>query len=129
MRCGTFDQFQLLPVAPLQSLSGITYLDENGASQTLDPSIYAPMLFGLSPAIRLQLDKSYPAVMVAGDAITVTATAGYGDAAASVPAPIIHAMKLLIGQWYDNRQDFLMERGTFAELPNAVAALLANYRR
>jgi hypothetical protein len=38
-------------------------------------------------------------------------------------------MLLLIGQWYDNRQDYVIERGVFAQLPNTVASLLANFRR
>jgi hypothetical protein len=34
----------------------------------------------------------------------VTWSCGYGDAAADVPAPIIHAAKLLVGHYHLNRE-------------------------
>jgi uncharacterized phiE125 gp8 family phage protein len=95
----------------------------------LDPAVYETLLYGLSPRIRLKPNQSWPAIFASDDAILVTATAGYGDADA-VPAPILHAIKLLLSQWYDHRSDAAVDvRGTPTELPNGVMALLANYRR
>lgn len=129
MRCGGFDDFTALPMAPLQSISGVAYLDPDGNGQTLDAAIYQPLLYGLVPSIRLKPLQSYPPILAVKDAITVTAIAGYGSSGANVPPPIIHALKLIISQWYDNREEFVFERATFAQLPNGVSGLLANFLR
>lgn len=126
MRCSSFCDFEALPAAPLQSISSITYTDPSGNPQTLDPSIYSTMLYGLSPAIRRAFNQKFPAVLVAEDVIAVTAVAGF----TSVPTPIIHAMLLLISQWYDFRTGVQVDaRGAPAEIPNTVSWLLANFRR
>jgi hypothetical protein len=55
--------------------------------------------------------------------VRVSAIAGY----TVVPKPIIRAMQLLITQWFDTRAP--VANGVATELPNTIAALLANYRR
>lgn len=127
MRCSSFCDLASLADAPLQSVSSVEYLDTDGALQTLDPAVYQPVLYGLSPRIRLKTSQTYPSAYRADDAIIVTAQAGYG-AANAVPAPITHAIKLLVGQWYDNRAPIAVGESV-NELPNSVAALLSNYRR
>jgi uncharacterized phiE125 gp8 family phage protein len=127
MRCSSFCDFASLADGPLQSITSISYLDTDGAAQALDAAVYQPVLFGLSPNIRLKPNQSYPTIYSAEDAITVTAQAGYG-AAGVVPAPIVHAIKLLVGQWYDNRSPIALGESV-SEIPNSVAALLSNYRR
>lgn len=127
MRCSSFHDFERLAEAPIQTITSIAYLDPAGASQALALGVYQPVLYGLSPRIRLKPNQSYPAVYAADDAITVVAQAGYGLAAA-VPQPVVQAQLLLIGQWYDNRAAIAVGESV-NELPHAVAALLANYRR
>lgn len=127
MRCSSFRDFESLADAPVQAITSIAYLDTAGATQALAASVFQSVLYGLSPRIRLKPNQSYPAVYAAEDAITVVAQAGYGLAAA-VPQPIVQALLLLIGQWYDNRAPIAVGESV-NELPNSVAALLANYRR
>lgn len=117
MRASHFCDLYDLPVAPISAVSGITYLDPDGNSQTLSTDVYETVLVGLEPLIRLKVNQSWPAIRCAADAITVTATAGYS----SVPPTIKHAMLLTIAQWYDDRAS--------GALPEGVMALLANYRR
>jgi uncharacterized phiE125 gp8 family phage protein len=129
MRCSSWADLARLPDAPLSAINAIQYVDTNGATQTLNPSVYSAMLYGLSPAVRVAYAQAWPTSLLdAPDAITVTATAGYGDDGATVPAPIVQAMLLMIGQWFDNRQDVLIG-GRLDALPNASDALLANFRR
>lgn len=127
MRCSAWDDLKFLPAAPLQSVTAIAYTDFLGAPQTLDPSIYAVMLYGLYPSIRLAYQKQWPALLDAADAIQITAVAGYpGDP----PAPVLQAMLLLIGQWFDVRTGVQVDaRGMPAEIPNTVTALLSGHRR
>jgi hypothetical protein len=99
------------------------------SSQVLDPTVYEFVNVSadaLRPRLRLAYGKSWPAIRAAEDAVKVSAVAGY----TVVPKPIIRAMLLLIGQWYDNRLPIAVDvRGIPTELPNAVTALLANFRR
>ena len=38
------------------------------------------------------------------NAFEVAFTAGYGDEASDVPAPIRHALKLLVAHWFEHRE-------------------------
>lgn len=117
MRASCFDDLWHLPVAPLSSVTGITYLDTAGTEQTLSTDVYETVLIGLEPHIRLKVDQTWPAIRDATDAIRVTAVAGY----ASLPAPIKHAMLLMISSWFDSR--------SVGPVPDGAIALLTNYRR
>lgn len=117
LRCSSFCDFIDLPIAPVSSITSITYLDTNGDEQTLATTVYEGVLHGLEPHIRLKINQSWPAIRCASDAIRVTVAAGYSE----VPAPVKHAMLLLIGNWFDSR--------TVGEVTEGVKSLLTNYRR
>ena len=61
----------------------------------------------MNPArIRLPLSAStveWPATYAASDAVRITATAGYANIQA-VPEVAKHAIRLLVGHWYENRE-------------------------
>jgi hypothetical protein len=58
--------------------------------------------------------------------VQITYLAGYGGAA-NVPAPAKHAIKMLVGHWYANRESVLI--GSISkELEFAVTALLSPLR-
>jgi uncharacterized phiE125 gp8 family phage protein len=117
LRCSSFCDFIDLPIAPISSVTSITYLDSSGVEQTLSTDVYETVLTDLEPTIRLKFNQSWPSVREASDAIRVTVSAGY----ASLPAPIHHAMLLMIGQWFDSR--------AVGELSEGAKSLLSNYRR
>lgn len=95
---------------PVASVTGITYLDENGASQTLAASVYTADLDAWPPRISLKLDQTWPATADLPQAVKVTYLAGYSPATspadyrANVPASVKAAMKLIIGDLYQNRE-------------------------
>lgn len=126
LRCSCWADLALLPVAPIQSITSITYLDADGNEQTLDPSVYEAVLVGRRPEIRLAIGQTFPSVRSASDAIRVTVVAGYGDAAAlSAAKPRIKgALLLLIGEWFEYREDSASDPVT--GIPNGVARLLAD---
>lgn len=116
-----------LPLPPLQSVTSITYLDTEGASQTLAASVYQVVDNGNSPSQIVEAyNQDYPSTRDQAQAVTVRFVAGYG-AAADVPDPIKVAIKLLVSQWYDRRESVVVGK-TVAELPFAVKALLGPYR-
>lgn len=129
MTFGSFAALERLSQAPIQSLVDVRYLDTAGVEQVLDPTTYELIETDadpLRPALRLAFGKSWPATRAVADAVRVHAVAGY----TAVPRPVLRAMLLLIGQWYDERSAIAVNvRGIPSELPHSVTALLANHRR
>ena len=121
VKCDDFCDFAKFPVTPLATVTGITYVDSAGATQTLSTDVYEVRTDNLTASIVLKFGQSWPSIQ-SESRITVTATAGYTVA----PAPIKQAILLLVGQWFDQRAD-VSDKAMIA-MPNAVEALLTNYR-
>lgn len=116
-----------LPVGDLISISTVTYYDSDNVQQTLSSTVYRGLTDSRGPYVAEKPDQSWPSAYTRDDAVTVTWTAGYGATAASVPAAIRHALLLLIGHWYENRESVVIG-APVASLPMAVESLLAPYR-
>ena len=113
-----------LPMPPLQSVASVTYVDGDGAVQTLSTDVYAVETATLVGLISLKYDQVWPETRSEPHAVRIAFTAGYG-AASAVPEPLKSAMKLLIGHWYVNRdQSIEALRGAGF----AVDALIAPHR-
>lgn len=114
-----------LPVAPVQSVTSVTYVDQVGATQTLAGAAYridtASTLARVTPAHGI----TWPVAQSVTGAIAVRFVAGYG-AAGDVPAALKAAMLLLVSHLYENR-NAAAERA-LTEIPLGVAALLSPYR-
>lgn len=91
-----------LPMAPVQAVSSVAYVDALGASQTLDSSAYRVDL----AAALVQPSDAWPSDVASNtsNAVTVAYTAGFGSTAADVPAPIRQWLLLAIGDMYANRE-------------------------
>lgn len=105
-----------LPLAPLQSVDAVKYLDASGDTQTVNASTYVQK----HGVVSLASGASWPEPLDQAGAVWVEFTAGYG-AAEDVPAPIKAAILLMVGHWYANREA-VAESG-MQELPMAVKAL------
>lgn len=117
-----------LPLAPVQSVTSIKYYDFDGVLQTVAPADYALFEDALSPYVCLASGASWPAsVQSRVNAVQIVFLAGYVDVG-KVPDPIKQAILLLVGHWYENREAVNVGNIT-TELPMAVAALIAPYRR
>ena len=114
------------PLPPLQSVSSIAYIDAAGDSQTLASSNYRVDSASEPARITEAYDTTWPTTRQVTNAVTVTFIAGYGDAGHDVPQPIIQAMLLLIGHWYENRE--ALAPVNLMPVPMAVDALLSPYR-
>lgn len=110
---------------PVQSVSHIKYYDSSGVLQTMSASDYVADLVASPARIYLADGASWPSeALRAGLAIEVTYVAGYADADA-VPARYKQAMLLLVGHWYENREQVVVAPGaTSAKLALAVESLL-----
>ncbi len=92
----------LLPMAPLASVTSITYLDGNGDSQTWSSSNYRVSTAREPGRIVPIVGATYPTTYNTTDAITVRFVAGYG-AASAVPEGIKAAILLLVNHWFEER--------------------------
>lgn len=119
-----FDEFTdtlELSAAPLRAVSAVTYLDSNGQSQTLSEDIYKVQAYALLPRISRKAEKAWPTTRNEAQAITVTYTVGF-DNADAVPAVLKSAMLLLIGHWYEKRED------SVRKMPTQVEWMIRPYR-
>ena len=98
---GSWDNGIRIPLAPVQSVDEVRYLDLDGAEQVLDPVRY--QVSGLPDAalISVASGQSWPALLWQREAITITFTAGYGDSWNSVPEPIRTAIGEQLRTLYD----------------------------
>ncbi|QPC43493.1 phage head-tail connector protein [Kaustia mangrovi] len=125
--CGFPPWVIYLPLAPVSEIVDVTYCDEDGNQQTLSPTVYrGPVIDAYGPYLYRVESESWPSTDTRPDAVSVTFTAGYG-APSDVPQSIRHALLLLVGHWYENREATSPDvPGT---VPFAVDALLAPHRR
>lgn len=110
-----------VPRPPLQSVSQIQYVDQNGATQTLDAAKYTVDADSEPGRITPAFGETWPLTRKQIHAVTVTFVAGYGAAASDVPEPPKHWMKLHIAHWYEHRE--MAEGRSMTILPLAEGLL------
>lgn len=119
----------VLPRAPLQSVTSITYIDDAGATGTVSASNYIVDTASQPGRVKLKSSASWPAVTLQDiGGVTIRFVAGYGNAMA-VPQAIKHGILMLVGTMYESREDVLVGSGmTAQELPVSAKRLLLPYR-
>lgn len=121
-----------LPGQPIQSIESITYIDRDGAEQTLATSVYE--LDEFDGTVRLKFDQDWPSTRDQANAVTITAIAGYtvGESPDTypIPASIKAAMLLILGNLYENRTQDVMNGSqlNYNSLPLGVYSLFQPYR-
>lgn len=94
-----------LPLPPLQSVTSIVYIDDDGDELTLDGGLYQVANKGKYPShVVPAYGQTWPSTRDMPDAVTVTFVAGYGDGAEDVPGAIRNAGLLMIGDLYEHRE-------------------------
>ena len=81
----------------------VSYVDADGATQTLSTSIYQVDRDSDPPRIRQAWGEVWPTVRDQMAAVTVTYQGGYGAASGAVPQSIRNAIVMLAAYWYDQR--------------------------
>lgn len=92
-----------LPRAPLSSVSSISYVDVDGASQTFATTGYMADTVSEPGRVRLRYGQSWPSARTQPNGVTVTFVAGYSSASA-VPATTKQAILLQAAHLYGNRE-------------------------
>lgn len=94
--------------APLQSVTSVKYLDENGAEQTLNPNQYIVDTYSEPAVIYPAEGVTYPALYNVENNVKIRYVVGFtsGDSPDNnpLPNPLKFAMMLIIGDLYANRE-------------------------
>lgn len=114
----------LLRIAPLASITSIVYTDTDGAAQTWSASEYTSGRLDLGGFIVPAIGYTWPgSVASLPNAVTVTYQAGFGASQSSLPAPVVQAILLIVGDMYQRREDNVVS------LPKASEHLLLPWYR
>ena len=114
-----------LQVGDVASVSGIKYFDESNTQVTLHSSNYDVDTKVRPGRIYESEDGDFPNTYERPNAVEVEFIVG--GTSSDVPAPIVQAIYIIVGRYYENRQDVVL--GTqVQELPLMVDHLLTPYR-
>lgn len=122
-----------IPKPPLQSVSSITYKDTDGDAATFATANYIVDTDKVPGEVVLAHGQSWPGTaLYPTSPITVQFVAGYGDTANDVPEEVRQAMLLMIGHWYENREEVAVGRSAVVraeEIPLGARFLLGVERK
>lgn len=107
---------------PLSSVTSITYVDDDdGSTATLSSTAYIVDTVSEPARITPAYNDTWPGTRQIVNAVKVRCVLGYGTT--DIPTKAKQAIKLLVGNWYANRENIVV--GTIqAKLDFTVDALL-----
>ncbi len=108
----------------------ITYKDTDSSSVTIGSSIFKTDSVSVTPRIHVDYNEDWPSETLHNvNPIRTEYTAGYGGLSTNVPEPIRHAMALMVGHWYENREDTIttFQSGGLLKIPEGSKFLLSPY--
>lgn len=111
----------LIPKPPTVSILSVKYYDAANVLQTWDAANYRTDLESDVASVTPLTDVGFPDLYDRPDAVQVNFRAGYGTTAASMPACFVHAVRLLVGQYYDTREPDSVDTTTVDALLSAIA--------
>lgn len=115
-----------LPLPPLVSVTGVYYTPVDSSEATFAAAGYVVDDKGEPGGVVLKDGYSWPADELAiVNGVRIRFVCGYGAAATYVPTRYRQAIKLLIGHFYENREDVVVGQGlTIDKLPLGALSLL-----
>lgn len=114
-----------LPFGSLQSVTHVKYYDTDGTQQTWSSVNYIVSTSREPGLIRKAYGVVWPTIQPRPDAVEVQFVCGYGVAAA-VPQLLKAGMLLLVGHWFEHREETVV--GTISsELPRAAADIFKQF--
>lgn len=117
------DTLLRIPKPPLNSIVTLKYIDEDGATITLAASEYKVDTASEPGRVVPAFDKTWPATRDEINAVEIRFLAGFGTATADVPDRFKAAIKLIVGGWYEFREDIIATGAVPQTLPVPLASL------
>lgn len=115
-----------LPMPPLISVVAVSYVDADGATQILDPSLYVALTGGRAELVPAP-GVAWPPTRRQARAVTIEFSCGYATAA-DVPGPIKSAIKMYAAGLYENREATVIGPSVQVVENPAAEILLRPYR-
>lgn len=129
-----FESIIELPFGPVQSLLTFQYVNTDGVLTDVTATDYVSHVNRYNAVVVPAYSRYFPTPRYEPGAVRLTYTAGYPVAAGSpadytsgIPPGLKTAMRLLVGNFYENREA-TSDRPQH-EVPLAVSALLGQHRR
>lgn len=96
----------ILPTCPLKASSTtIKYYDDDGTENTFAATSYTADVYSVPSRIYLLSGQAYPSAVRDYNGLKVTFTAGYSADATSVPEAAKTAIKIMVADMYEHRED------------------------
>lgn len=116
----------MLPRYPVQSITSIVWTGSDASVNTLATSVYQNDLNSRPPRIALAPNQNWPSQsLTSTNGVQVTFVAGYGTSNL-IPRKIRQAQLLMMGHWYNTREEVAVgTRFVAIEIPKAAEMLLA----
>lgn len=111
-----------IPVADLISVTSLSYVDVNGSTVVLDPSLYQ-VETGAPGRVYPAYGRTWPASRIQAEAITIVFVAGFTADPAQLPKRVKAAIKLLVSHLYENREATTVVK--LEETPFALQSMVA----
>jgi uncharacterized phiE125 gp8 family phage protein len=103
----------------------VTFTYENGTTATYSTDSYRVDRNAVPGSVKTLYGQAWPPHLMDDNSISVTWWGGYGATGASVPAPIRHAMLMLVAHWYDGARQAAVSTGAVPQdVPYGVKSLL-----
>jgi len=118
-----------IPYPPLVTIpsSGLVYTNSSGGNTKFSSTKWSADTVSEPGRLVLKYGESWPAPTLAtNNPISIEFQCGYS--ATTIKQSIKNAMLLMIGQWYEGRENAVISGQSFQEMPIAAKALLAPYR-
>lgn len=117
-----------LPVAPIQSVSQVQYLDDAGIWRTVDAVDYR-VIDSVEPhELWPAFGRTWPVPKREPAVVRIDLVVGYGPDASDVPADILHAVRMIVAHLEQHPEAVTTGPGTPAETPLGVRTLLDPHR-
>lgn len=106
-----------IPRPKVISIDSVKYYDDSNVLQTLGAAYWAA---DVEADVCELIVYDFPTVYERPDAVQINYTAGYGTTTASMPPVLLHAVRLLVGQYYESREPDQANTGTVDALLQAI---------
>lgn len=122
-----FEPEVTLPIRPVSvETVNVSYIDEQGDSQALVAYDHSQSLYRTT--LRPAYDADWPEVEQGFDKVTINFTAGFSAFFGEMPKDVKHAILMIAGTLYDQREDHTAQVKLY-DVPMSSRMLLDPYRK